>query len=131
MSIQHHAHMHPNRQFLPHFVVHMPLCLYDLFRVARPFPRNVRGEGSVTWGMSPRRCEDTITRKQLLCKGRRGYLGELLDQGSRRKLVAELEASTDQSISPTRKGPAMQKAWVRALYQKRPKKMPGVPTLPQ
>ena len=43
-----------------------------------------------------------------------------------------------QSISPTRKGlvyipnwkGAMQKAWIRALYQKRPKKMPGALTLP-
>ena len=41
---------------------------------------------------------------------------------------------TSQSLSPTRKGPvylpnrkgAMQKAWIRALYQKWPKKMPSV-----
>ena len=28
--------MHPNRQLLAHFVVHMPLCLHDLFRAVHP-----------------------------------------------------------------------------------------------
>ena len=51
--------MHPNRHFLAHFVVHMPLCLQDLFRVAHPLHSN--------WG-----CEGTVARRRLLCKGAGG-----------------------------------------------------------
>ena len=41
--------MHPNRQFPAHFVVHMPLCLHDLFCVACPLHSNRGVMGSVTW----------------------------------------------------------------------------------
>ena len=37
--------MYPSRQFLAYFVVHMPLCLHVLFRVARPLHRNRGGGG--------------------------------------------------------------------------------------
>ena len=55
--------MHPNRQFLAHFVVHTPLCLHVLFRVARPLHshRGVRELG-VFWGMFPWGCEGTAPR---------------------------------------------------------------------
>ena len=43
--------MYPNRQFLAHFMVHMPLCLHILFRVAGPLHCNQGGEGTVTWGI--------------------------------------------------------------------------------
>ena len=64
--------MHPNRQFLAHFVVHMPLCLHDLFRVAVVIGGGGGGEGTVTWGIFPRGCEDTVARRQLLCERGRG-----------------------------------------------------------
>ena len=51
--------MHPNRQLLAHFVVHMPSCLHGLFCVACPLHSNRGCEGTVTWGMFPRGCEDT------------------------------------------------------------------------
>ena len=38
---------HPNRQFLAHFVVHTPLCLRFLCRVARPLHSNRGCEGTV------------------------------------------------------------------------------------
>ena len=41
--------MHPNRQFPPNFVVHMPSCLHVLFRVARPLHSNWGCEGTVIW----------------------------------------------------------------------------------
>ena len=45
--------MHPNRQFPAHFVVHMPLFLHDLFRVAHPLyaigGRGNRHLGYVPW----------------------------------------------------------------------------------
>ena len=44
--------MHPNRHFLAHFVVHMPLCLHDLFRVAHPLHSN-RGRGNRLLGYVP------------------------------------------------------------------------------
>ena len=62
-----------HRQFLPHFLVHMPLCLHDLFRVAHPLHSNGGGKGTVTWGMCPRGSEDTVARRRLLCKGVRGH----------------------------------------------------------
>ena len=55
--------MYPNRQFLAHFVAGMPLCLHVLFCVADPLHSNRRGggdEGTVSWGMFPRGCEDTV-----------------------------------------------------------------------
>ena len=64
--------MYPNGQFLAHFVVHMPLCLHVLFRVAGPLQRNRRGgggEGTVIWGMFPRGREGTVARRRLLCNG--------------------------------------------------------------
>ena len=65
--------MHPNRQFLAHFVVHMPLCLHALFRVANPLHSNRgEGEGTVIWGMFPWGSEDTVARRRSLCKGGRG-----------------------------------------------------------
>ena len=65
--------MHPNKQFLAHLVVHMPLCLHDLFRIAHPLHSNWGGEGTVTWGMFPRGSEDTAAHRRLLCKRGRGY----------------------------------------------------------
>ena len=50
--------MHPNRPFLVHFVVHMPLCLHDWFRVAHPLHSNVG-----TWGMFPQGSEDTVAHR--------------------------------------------------------------------
>ena len=45
--------MHPNRQLLAHFVVHMPLFLHDLFRVTHPLcaigGRGNRHLGYVPW----------------------------------------------------------------------------------
>ena len=38
--------MYPNRQFLAHFVVHMPLCLQVLFRVAGLLHSNRGGGGA-------------------------------------------------------------------------------------
>ena len=66
--------MYPNRRFLSHFVVRMPLCLHVLFRVAGPLHSNRGGggEGAVTWGMFPLGCEDTVARRGLLCKGEGG-----------------------------------------------------------
>ena len=60
--------MHPNRQFPAHFLVHMPLCLHDLFCVARLLHSNWWGQGTVIWGMFPRGCEHTVAREG------RGYL---------------------------------------------------------
>ena len=39
--------MHPNRQFLADFVVHMPSCLHDLFCATHPLYRNRGCEGTV------------------------------------------------------------------------------------
>ena len=39
--------MHPNRKLLAHFVVHMPLCLHDLFRVVHPLHSNRAREPSL------------------------------------------------------------------------------------
>ena len=66
--------MHPNRPFLAHFVVHMPLCLHDWFRVAHPLHSNGGGggEGTITWGLFPRGSKDSVARRRLLCKGGRG-----------------------------------------------------------
>ena len=38
--------MHPNRQFPANFVVHMPLCVLDLFSVTRPLHSNRGGRGN-------------------------------------------------------------------------------------
>ena len=46
--------MHPNRQFLAHFVVHMPSCLHVLFHVAHPLHSN-RGRGNRLLGYVPSR----------------------------------------------------------------------------
>ena len=64
--------MYPNRQFLAHLVVHMPLCVHVLFRVAGRLHSNRGGggEGTVTWGMFG--CEDNVARGRLLCKGEGG-----------------------------------------------------------
>ena len=64
--------VHSNRQFLAHFVVHMPLCVHVLFRVARSFNSN-RGEGTDTWGMLSQGCEDTVACRCLLFKGGGGH----------------------------------------------------------
>ena len=46
--------MHPNRRFLAHFAVHMPLCLHDLFRIAHPLHSNRGGgRGNRHWGYVP------------------------------------------------------------------------------
>ena len=45
--------MHPNRQFLVHFAIHMPLCLHDLFRVARPLHSNRGERENHHWGYVP------------------------------------------------------------------------------
>ena len=44
--------MHPNRQFLAHFVVHMPLCLHDLFHVTHPLHSHL-GRGNRLLGYVP------------------------------------------------------------------------------
>ena len=57
--------MRPNRQFPADFVVHMPLCLHVLFRVASTL-HSTRGggdEGTVTEGMSPWGCQDTVAHR--------------------------------------------------------------------
>ena len=41
--------MHPNRQFVAHFVVHIPSCPHDLLCVARPLHSNRRCEGTIIW----------------------------------------------------------------------------------
>ena len=55
--------MHPNMQFPGQFEVHMPSCLHVLCRVARPL------QGTVTWGMFPQGCKDTVACRWLLYKG--------------------------------------------------------------
>ena len=73
--------MHPNRQFLAHAVVHMPLCLHDLFRVAPPLHSNGGGrggEGTITSGMFPWGSEDTVARRRLLCKGGGGICFDMV-----------------------------------------------------
>ena len=59
-------------------MVHMPLYLRDLFRVAHPLHSNQADEGSVTWGMFPQGSEDTVARRRLLCLWGRGYTISLL-----------------------------------------------------
>ena len=55
------------------FVVHIPSHLHVLFCVARfvlcPLHSNWACEETVTWGMFPQGCEDTVARSRLLCKG--------------------------------------------------------------
>ena len=60
--------MHPFRQFPGHFVVHMPSCSLSC-RVAHLLSSNWGGEGTVTWGRFPRRCEGTVAPSRLLDKG--------------------------------------------------------------
>ena len=64
--------MYPNRQFLAHFVVHMPLCLHVLFRAA--VFCIVIGGGGVTFGIFPRGYEYTVVCRRLVCKGEVGYM---------------------------------------------------------
>ena len=63
--------MYPNRQFLAHFVVHMPLCLHVLFRVAGPLHSNGGGREP-----SLRVCflgdARIPSRRRLPCKGEVG-----------------------------------------------------------
>ena len=61
--------MHPNRQFPAHFVVHMPLCLHALCHVVCPLHSNRGCEGTVTWGMFPRGCEDTVAPRRTMQRG--------------------------------------------------------------
>ena len=44
-----------------------------LFHVAHPLDSNYGGEGTVSWGMFPRDCEDTVARRRSLCKGEGVY----------------------------------------------------------
>ena len=68
--------MFPNKQFACLFVVRMPLCLHVSLRVTRLLCSVCSvgcggggGEGTVTLGMFPRECEDTVARKWLLFGG--------------------------------------------------------------
>ena len=66
--------MHPNRQFLARFVVHVPLCLHTLLCVRHPLC-SLRRAREVTWGMWW--CKDTVACRWLLSRG--GGPGELDD----------------------------------------------------
>ena len=54
--------MYPKRQSLAHFVVHMPLCLHDLFCAVHHLHSNWRG-GGLAWGVFPQGCEDTVVHR--------------------------------------------------------------------
>ena len=63
---------HPNRQFPAHFVVHTPLCLHVLFRVARPLHSDRGCEETVTWGILgyvPSGAREPLCTDRLLCSG--------------------------------------------------------------
>ena len=67
---------YPNRQFLAHFVVHMPLCLHVLFGVAGLLHSRGGGgcEGSIIWGILEAfwGMFGTVARRRLLCKVEQG-----------------------------------------------------------
>ena len=53
--------MHPNRQFLAHFVLYTSFCLHVLFRVPRPLHSHQGCEGTVNWGiLGYVGCEDAV-----------------------------------------------------------------------
>ena len=63
--------MHPSRQF-PGFVGHVSFCLHVLLGVTRPLcslREGGGGQGTVTMGMFPRGCEDSVVRMWSLSKG--------------------------------------------------------------
>ena len=58
----------PNKQFLGHFVDHMPSCMHVLLCVIGPLCFPMSG-GGVTLGTFPRGCGETVTRGPVFLKG--------------------------------------------------------------
>ena len=67
--------MHPGRQFLGHFGLHMHSFLHFLLRVTRPLCSLRGARESSLLGMSSWGCEDTDTRRRLLFKEVGVYFG--------------------------------------------------------
>ena len=73
--------VYPDRQFTGHFVVHMPSCLHVLLRV-RVLCVLSGGKGTITLGIFPRGCEDTLARRRSLFEGLGGHHVVHLEWGS-------------------------------------------------